>query len=180
MRKTHTFRPGADQSSKAAFGKSAFAKTCYNVLSFVKDTTWRTPIEHKAKMLSSTFWYGSTESILLVARIKTCWKVLLLFARLVCASHIFNERKHVRACISKSAFAKNSFARLVCARPKLTWLQFLLREGNSAGIFRSLIIDGSTVVGLLLYLLHVQYSVELSVFLFKFVLLSYWLCFLCT
>ena len=37
-------RPGAHQSSKAAFGKSAFAKTCYNVLSFVKDTTWSTPI----------------------------------------------------------------------------------------------------------------------------------------
>ena len=47
-------RPGADQTSKAAFGKSAFAKTCYNVLSFVKDMTWRTPIEQKAKMLSST------------------------------------------------------------------------------------------------------------------------------
>ena len=37
-------RPGAHQSSKAAFGKSSFAKTCYNVLSFVKDTTWRTSI----------------------------------------------------------------------------------------------------------------------------------------
>ena len=49
-----SLRPGAHQSSKAAFGKSAFAKTCYNVLSFVKDTTWRTPIEQKAKMLSST------------------------------------------------------------------------------------------------------------------------------
>ena len=58
------------------------------------------------------------ESILLVARAKTCSKVLLLFARFVCASHIFNKRKHVRACFSKSAFAKSSFARLVCARPK--------------------------------------------------------------
>ena len=36
---THTLRPGADQSSKAAFDKSAFAKTCSNVLYFVKDTT---------------------------------------------------------------------------------------------------------------------------------------------
>ena len=32
-----TIRLGADQSSKAALGKSAFAKTCSNVLSFVKD-----------------------------------------------------------------------------------------------------------------------------------------------
>ena len=51
----HLFRPGAHQSSKAAFGKSAFAKTCYNVLSFVKDTTWRTPIDQKEIMLSCTF-----------------------------------------------------------------------------------------------------------------------------
>ena len=35
----HTLRPGADQSSKADCGKSAFAKTCSYVLSFVKDTT---------------------------------------------------------------------------------------------------------------------------------------------
>ena len=54
---TWTLRLGADQSSKAAFGKSAFAKTCYNVFSFVKDMTWRTPIEQKAKMLSSMFWH---------------------------------------------------------------------------------------------------------------------------
>ena len=32
-------RLGTDQSSKAAFGKSAFAKTCSNVLSFVEDMT---------------------------------------------------------------------------------------------------------------------------------------------
>ena len=35
----NSLRPGADQSSKTAFGKSAFVKTCSNVLSFVKDMT---------------------------------------------------------------------------------------------------------------------------------------------
>ena len=35
------------------------------MLSFVKDTTWYTPI--KQKMLSSTFWHVLGESILLVA-----------------------------------------------------------------------------------------------------------------
>ena len=33
--------PGTDESSKAAFGKSAFAKTCSNMISFVKDMTWQ-------------------------------------------------------------------------------------------------------------------------------------------
>ena len=34
-----SLRPGADQSSKAAFDKSAFGKTCSNVLHFVQDMT---------------------------------------------------------------------------------------------------------------------------------------------
>ena len=75
-------------------------------------------------MFSSMFWHVLAESILLVARAKTSSKILLLFARLVCASHIFNKRKHVRACFSKSAFAKSSFARLVCARP-YTWIFYV-------------------------------------------------------
>ena len=37
------------------------------MLSFVKDTTWRTPNEQKAKILSSAFWHVLGESILLVA-----------------------------------------------------------------------------------------------------------------
>ena len=39
VRNLFTVRPGADQCSKAAFGKSAFAKICSNMLSFVKDMT---------------------------------------------------------------------------------------------------------------------------------------------
>ena len=66
-----TIRPGADQSSKAAFGKSAFAKTCFLSLTY----DWRTSMEQKAKMLSSTFWHVLAKSILLVARAKTCSKI---------------------------------------------------------------------------------------------------------
>ena len=107
-------RPGADQSSKAAFSKHAFAKTCFLLLKIrpahINRAKSKNAFEHILTLLA--------ESILLVARAKTCSKVLLLFARLVSASHIFNKRKHVRACFSKSAFAKSSFARLVCAQPK--------------------------------------------------------------
>ena len=108
-----SLRPGADQSSKAAFGKSAFAKMCCLLLKIRLAHINRA----KSKMLSSTFWHVLAESILFVARAKTCLKVLLLFAQLVCTSHIFNKRKHVRACFSKSAFAKSSFARLICTQP---------------------------------------------------------------
>ena len=83
------------------------------MLSFVKDTTGA-PQSSKKK---NAFENVLAESILLVARAKACSKVLLLFAPLVCASHIFTKRKHVRAWFSKSAFAKSNFARLVCARP---------------------------------------------------------------
>ena len=48
-------RPGAHQSSKAAFGKSAFAKTCYNVLSFVKDTTGAHQSSKKQKYFRARF-----------------------------------------------------------------------------------------------------------------------------
>ena len=60
------------------------------MLSFVKDTTWRTPIYQKAKMLSSTFWHVLAGSILLVALGQTiafgeakilCLKVNLLRAK---------------------------------------------------------------------------------------------------
>ena len=106
-------RPAADESSKAAFGKSASAKTCFLLLKIrlahINRAKSKNGFEHVLARCSRKH--------LLVARAKTCSKVLLLFARLVCASHIFNKRKHVRACFSKSAFAKSSFARLVCARP---------------------------------------------------------------
>ena len=94
------------------------------MLSFVKDTTGAHQSSKKQKCFRARFGTFKKESILLVARAKTCSKVLLLFARLVCASHIFNKRKHVRACFSKRAFAKSSFGRLVCARPKITNLSF--------------------------------------------------------
>ena len=86
------------------------------MLSFVKDTTGAHQLSKNA------FEHVLAESTLLVARAKMYSKVPLLFARLVCATHIFNKTKHVRACFSKSAFAKSSFSRLVCARPKGTKL----------------------------------------------------------
>ena len=48
-------RPGADQSSKAVFGKSAFAKTCSNVLSFVKDMTGAHQSSKKQKYFRARF-----------------------------------------------------------------------------------------------------------------------------
>ena len=50
-----TIRPGADQSSKAAFGKSAFAKTCSNVLHFVKDMTGAHQSSKKQKYFRARF-----------------------------------------------------------------------------------------------------------------------------
>ena len=54
-------RPGADQSSKAAFGKSAFAKTCFLLL------TIRLAHINRAKSKNG-FEHVLAESILLVAR----------------------------------------------------------------------------------------------------------------
>ena len=51
-----SLRPGADQSSKVAFGKSAFAKTCSLFLKIRLAHINRA----KAKMLSSTFWHVFT------------------------------------------------------------------------------------------------------------------------
>ena len=48
-------RPGTDQSSKAAFGKSAFAKTCSNVLSSVKDMTGAHQSSKKQKYFRAHF-----------------------------------------------------------------------------------------------------------------------------
>ena len=72
-----TLRPGADQSSKAAFGKSAFAKTCSNVASSVKDRTGAHQSSKKqkyvlacatSKMLSAKTCQNVLESIFLVAQ----------------------------------------------------------------------------------------------------------------
>ena len=50
-----TLRPGADQFSKAAFGKSTFAKTCSNVLSFAKDMTGTHQSSKKQKYFRARF-----------------------------------------------------------------------------------------------------------------------------
>ena len=78
-------RPGADQSSKAAF-----AKTCFLLLKI------RLVHINRAKS-KNAFEHVLAESILFIVCAKTCSNILLLFARLVCASHIFNKRKHVLA-----------------------------------------------------------------------------------
>ena len=51
----NTIRPGTDQSSKAAFGKSAFAKTFSNVLSFVKDKIGAHQSSKKQKYFRTRF-----------------------------------------------------------------------------------------------------------------------------
>ena len=61
----HHVRPGADQSSKAAFGKSAFAKTCCVLL--------KIRLAHINQANSkNAFEQVLAESILLVARAEMC------------------------------------------------------------------------------------------------------------
>ena len=106
-------RPGTDQSSKAAFDKSAFARTCFLLLKI------RLVHINRAKSTNAFEHVLAHFSRKNFARC-TCQNVFestFAFVRLACASHIFNKRKQVRARFSKSAFAKSSFARLVCARP---------------------------------------------------------------
>ena len=106
----HCVRPGADQSSKATFGKSTFAKTCSNVLSFVKDMTGA----HQWRKSKSTFEHVLAHATSKMLSAKMCSKAFLLFARLMCASRIFNKRKQV---LAKVLLPKSSFVRLVCTRP---------------------------------------------------------------
>ena len=53
--KYNSVRPGAHQSSKADFSKSAFAKTCSNVLPFVKDMTGAHQSSKKQKYFRARF-----------------------------------------------------------------------------------------------------------------------------
>ena len=94
-----SFRPGADQSSKATFGKSAFAKTCFLLLKI------RLAHINLAKS-KNAFEHVLAGSSLVVARAKTCSKVLLLFARLVCTSHIFNKRNTYEHVLAKALLPK--------------------------------------------------------------------------
>ena len=106
-------RPGADQSSKAAFGKSAFAKTSFILLKI------RLAHINRAKSKNAFEHILARSSRKHFARY-TCQNVLestFGFCSIGVTSHIFNKRKHVRACFSKHAFAKSSFVRLACARP---------------------------------------------------------------
>ena len=90
-------RPGADQSSKAAFGKSAFAKTCSNVLYFVIDMTGAHQSSKKQKYFRARFGKCSEQNAFFLKRVKTCSKAFLLFARLMCTCRISNKREHVSA-----------------------------------------------------------------------------------
>ena len=94
-------RPGADQSSKAAFGKSAFAETCFLLLKI------RLAHINRAKSKNAFEYVLSPFSRKHFARCtcQKCSKVVLLFAPLVCANHIFNKRKHVlaKALLPKAA-----------------------------------------------------------------------------
>ena len=60
-------RPGAHQSSKAAFGKSAFAKTCFLLLK-IRHGAYQSSKKQKCfRARFGTFWHVLAESILLVA-----------------------------------------------------------------------------------------------------------------
>ena len=51
----------------------------------------------------NAFEHVLAESTMLVACAKTCSKVLLLFARLVCASHIFKKESTFEHVLAKAA-----------------------------------------------------------------------------
>ena len=91
-------RPGADQSSKAAFCKSAFAKC---KLTFGKSAFSRSRFAFRQSIFASQkaiVWPSATNKILSA---KTCQNVLVnIFCSLLdcCAPcGIFNKRKHVLA-----------------------------------------------------------------------------------
>ena len=77
-----TLRPGADQSSKAAFCKSAFAKTCFLLLKI-----WHGAHQSSKKQ---KFWHVLAESILLVALGQTIafWEVKMLCLK----ANLFREK----------------------------------------------------------------------------------------
>ena len=93
-------------------------------------TTWRTPIEQKAKVLSSTFWHVQLAKCFLVKRAKMCSKAFLLFARLMCASRIFNKRKHV---LAKTLFPKATL--LDWSAPVLNLTLQTKMEGGQSGTY---------------------------------------------
>ena len=132
LQKLHCLRPGADQSSKVAFGKSAFAKTCFLLLKIrlahINRAKSKKAFEHVLARFSRKHFVCCT-----------CQNVLEnTFAFLLdwCAPVIsLTNESTFDACFSKSAFAKSNFARLVCARLKIErgrvkcLLQFIPSEG---------------------------------------------------
>ena len=98
-----SIRPGAHHSSKAAFGKSAFAETCSDLLYFVIDMTGAHQSSKKQKYFRARFGTCNEENAFFLKRAKMCSKAFLIFARLMCASRIFNKRKHV---LAKALFPK--------------------------------------------------------------------------
>ena len=81
----YTIRPGADQSSKAAFCKSAFAES---KLTFGKSAFARSRFAFRQSIFAyRKQWSGQVQraKCFLLRRAKTCSKAFLLFARLVCA-----------------------------------------------------------------------------------------------
>ena len=75
---------------------------------FIKDMTGAHQSSKTAKVLSNMFWHMQRAKCFLLnvpKLAKTCTKAFLLFAWLMCASHIFNKRKHVlaKALLPKAA-----------------------------------------------------------------------------
>ena len=100
-----SLRLGADQSSKYAFGKNAFVKTCSNLLYIVIDMTGAHQSSKKQKYFRARFGTCNEENAFFLKRAKMCSKAFLLFAWLMCASRIFNKRKHIlaKALLPKAA-----------------------------------------------------------------------------
>ena len=112
-------RPGADQSSKAAFGKGAFAKTCFLLLnirlgahqSSKKQKCFRARLSTFWHVLAKSIWRETRENAFSFGRSKDA----LSKSKFASSKSAFAKSKFA---LSKSAFAKSSFATLVCARRK--------------------------------------------------------------
>ena len=113
--KLDRLRPGADQPSKAAFGKSAFAKTCFLLL--------KTRLAHtnraKSKNAFEHVLAGFQQKVFCSLHVPKRARKYFCFMLDWCAPDIsLTKEATLEHVFSKSAFAKSSFARLVCARPQ--------------------------------------------------------------
>ena len=98
-----TLSPGTDQSSKPAFGKSAFAITCFLLLKIelvhINRAKSKNAFEHVLARFSREHFARCTCQNVFESTFAFC-KICVRQSFI-----IFNKRKHIRACFGKSAFA---------------------------------------------------------------------------